>query len=165
MASFCLEGLWTRVRSEFSSIEDDFKAAFLCGQHMWESFYPFKRLEEGDSLKPTDSDLYCLCTAGTHAHAHTHPDTQILHTCCIYYQDLGWKLRLHAIWIGSFVCFCMGGVYVGHFASEACAFACRPGEGTWALIILAVSSPHHVVKSAEPECDELFTSAVFHPPC
>lgn len=94
---------------------------------------------------------------------HTH--TQILRSCCIYYQDLGWKLRLHGIWIWSFVCICLGGVYVGHFASEACAFACRPGEGTWALIILAVSSPHNVVKSAEPECDELFTSAVFHPRC
>lgn len=62
-----------------------------------------------------------------------------------------------------YVCVCVC-VYMGvrvPICTRSLCVAYRLLETTWALIALAVSSPQHVVNSAQTECNELFTSAAF----
>lgn len=162
----------------FCSIEADFKAAFLNGQHMWEVFYPSKRLEQWDTLKPTASHLTCRCTAtqtqwevtenkkNTQKHQNTHTQTQAKISdslCCIYTPvELRWKSRLQAAvrW-ESKRCARVHFLYL-HPLSEAWTWPAGLSEDTWTLIILAVSSTQRVtLMFVKLESAELFTSAVF----
>lgn len=75
-----------------SSIEDDFKAAFLVWSAHVKGLLSSKMT---GAIKPTDLDPYCLCTAGTHAcvclctHVHSHMHTQRHSLCNFLYKDLG----------------------------------------------------------------------------
>lgn len=146
MASFCLESLWTGVQSEFSRIEDDFKAAFLYGQHMWEAFYPLKRLEEWDTLKPNDSDPHCLCTAATHTptythtHAHTRTHAEIER---LLYLLSGSGMKVKVAFATEELCVFAWCVSAPRCKRSLC-LAYRRLKDTWALIIFAVSPPRHV---------------------
>lgn len=131
---------------------------------MWEAFYPSERLEEWDSLKPTDSDPYCLCTAhhlqwevrstGTQTNMHTQTQTHTQRFQAAYavftIRELGWKSRFQWSWnwICMGLCGCMCEIFYLHPLSEAWTWPTGFLEDTWALFILAVSSPWHVICQA-----------------